>query len=237
MITTPSLRPLLVGAAVAALLLAGCSSDSDSDSTGEETTATSAAGDAAAYEGELVGTFVIDAADCPDKPTSGSYFRMVQSGGTSADGPFVDNADSVCGDTTYTGLTPGVDGGLITGDHQPAPDPAFDDAGNATAEAIFEPVTFFAVDFGGATDPEEAVPTIEAVDGELSGDLSAFTAYYGGGNFNQGAPKPDGSGDGPTGTIDPATGAFVIEWTSLISGGSFDGFTGVWHLEGTFEAS
>ena len=32
----------------------------------------------------------------------------------------------------------------------------------------------------------------------------------------------------------PETGAFVLEWTSLISGGSFDGVTGVWHLEGTF---
>ena len=47
----------------------------------------------------------------------------------------------------------------------------------------------------------------------------------------------DGSGSAPTGTIDPTTGAFVIEWSSLISGGAFDGFTGVWHLQGTFTPS
>ncbi|MEQ1702345.1 MAG: hypothetical protein ABMA25_19720 [Ilumatobacteraceae bacterium] len=52
--------------------------------------------------------------------------------------------------------------------------------------------------------------------------------------FNQGSPKADGSDANLTGTIDAATGHYVIEWTSLISGGSFDGFTGVWHLEGTF---
>ena len=238
MTTKPTLRTLLAGAAAVTLLLAGCSSDSDGGSSDEGTTETTA-GDlvAAGFEGPLVGTFVIEPAECADgEPTSGSYFRMVQSGGTAEEGPFVDNGDSICGDASFSGLTPGDDGGLVTGDHQPSPEPAFDDGGNAVASGIFEPVTFFAVDFGGATDPEEAVPAIEAADGTLSGDLSAFTAYYGGGDFNQGAPKPDGSGDGPTGTIDPETGAFVLEWTSLISGGSFDGFTGVWHLEGTFEA-
>ena len=93
---------------------------------------------------------------------------------------------------------------------------------------------FFAVAFAGATDSAEAMPTLTATGGELTGDLSAFTAYYGGGSFNQGAPKPDGTGEAPMGTIDPETGAYVLDWTSLISGGSFDGFTGVWHLEGTF---
>lgn len=29
----------------------------------------------------------------------------------------------------------------------------------------------------------------------------------------------------------------MIEWTSLIVGGSFDGFTGVWHLEGIYTPS
>jgi hypothetical protein len=75
---------------------------------------------------------------------------------------------------------------------------------------------------------------VMATGGELTGELVAFTAYYGGQAFNQGGPKPDGSGVPATGTIDPATGEYVLEWTSLIVGGSFDGFTGVWHLEGTF---
>ena len=77
-----------------------------------------------------------------------------------------------------------------------------------------------------------------------SAEIDAFvavSAYYGGEVFNQGAPKPDGSSPGstagPAGQIDPETGEFTLEWTSQISGGAFDGFTGVWHMEGVFEAS
>ena len=152
-----------------------------------------------------------------------------------ADGSFVPNADSACtADPTHSLLVPGSDGGLITGSFQAAPDPAYDGTGNGLAAAIAAPVKFFGVDFAAATDAAGTMPMLMATGGVLTGDLSAFTAYYGGQAFNQGAPKPDGSGDAPTGTIDPVTGAFVIEWTSLISGGSFDGFTGVWHLEGTF---
>ena len=149
-------------------------------------------------------------------------------------GNYIPNADSACVDITYSGLTAGTNGGLVTGAYQEAPDPAFDEAGNATADAIFAPVPFFAVAFAGATDSAETMPMLTATEGVLTGDLSAFTAYYGGGSFNQGAPKPDGTGEAPMGTIDTETGAYVLDWTSLISGGSFDGFTGVWHFEGTF---
>jgi hypothetical protein len=51
------------------------------------------------------------------------------------------------------------------------------------------------------------------------------------------APKSTVSGGGATGTYDAKTGAFVLEWTSHIDGGPFNGFTGLWHLEGTFEPS
>lgn len=189
---------------------------------------------AAAFEGDLVGTFGIDAGACDGTAVSGSYFQMVQPGGNPTDGPFIPNADSSCSDPNYSLLTPGTDGGLVTGGFQPAPDPAFDATGNGLAAAIVAPVTFFAVAFAAATDPTGTTPAVTATDGALTGDLSAFTAYYGAGTFNQGAPKPDGTGTAPTGTIDPTTGAYVLEWTSLIQGGSFDGFTGVWHLEGTF---
>ena len=37
----------------------------------------------------------------------------------------------------------------MSGDWQAAPDPAFDDTGNGLADAIFQPVTFFAVGSGG----------------------------------------------------------------------------------------
>jgi hypothetical protein len=243
-------RRLFAALAAATLVLAACGSDDDASSDTEAATEETAATEtteampeeteppateapttepAAGFEGELVGTFAIDDAVCDAADVSGSYFRMLQ-----PDGNYIPNADSACVDVTYSGLTAGTDGGLVTGAYQEAPDPAFDAAGNATAEAIFAPVTFFAVAFAGATDSAEAMPMLTATDGVLTGDLSAFTAYYGGGSFNQGAPKPDGTGDAPMGTIDPETGGYVLDWTSLISGGSFDGFTGVWHLEGTF---
>jgi hypothetical protein len=246
-------RRLFAALAAATLVLAACGSDDDASSdteaateetaTTEATESTEAATEqtdppdtevpttepAAGFEGELVGTFSLDDAVCDAAEVSGSYFRMLQ-----PDGNYIPNSDSACADVTYSGLTAGTDGGLVTGAYQEAPDPAFDEAGNATADAIFAPVTFFAVAFAGATDSAEAMPMLTATDGVLTGDLSAFTAYYGGGSFNQGAPKPDGTGEAPMGTIDPETGAYVLDWTSLISGGSFDGFTGVWHLEGTF---
>jgi hypothetical protein len=52
-----------------------------------------------------------------------------------------------------------------------------------------------------------------------------------------GAPKATVSGGGATGTYDAKTGAFVLQWTSHIVGGPFNGFTGLWHLQGTFQAS
>ena len=162
---------------------------------------------------------------------------MVSAGGTAEAGPFIPNADSGCPDTTYSLLNPGTDGGLLTGQWQAAPEPAFDATGNGLADLIVAPVTFFGVAFAAATDPNEAAPSVTASNGVLSGDLSAFTAYYGTGVFNQGAPKSDGSGPTPTGTVDATDGSYMTEWTSLIVGGSFDGFTGVWHLEGVFTAA
>jgi hypothetical protein len=252
-------RRLFAALAAATLVLAACGSDDDASSdtsatteaAADETTApetTEAMTEeteppateapttepAAMFEGELVGTFSIDDAVCDGPDVTGSYFRMLQPGGSLTDGPFIPNADSACVDTTYSGLTAGTDGGLVTGAYQAAPDPAFDAAGNGLADAIFAPVPFFAVAFAGATDSAEAMPMLTATDGVLTGDLSAFTAYYGNASFNQGAPKPDGSGEAPIGTIDPETGAYVLDWTSQIVGGSFNDFTGVWHLEGTF---
>src|SRR5688572_21067704 len=61
----------------------------------------------------LEGTFKITAGACAPSAT-GSYFRMIQPGGSTS-GPFVQNTDSSCGDKTYTPLSPGSDGGIVTG--------------------------------------------------------------------------------------------------------------------------
>jgi hypothetical protein len=39
-----------------------------------------------------------------------------------------------------------------------------------------------------------------------------------------------------TGTYNAKTHGFVLSWTSQVVGGPFNGFTGDWHLTGTFVA-
>jgi hypothetical protein len=229
---------------VAGLLVAACGDDDDSSAT---TTAPSGATTGSGPQ-ELVGLFGVDAGTCADAGvTAGSYFRMVQADGTLADGPFIENGDSTCGDKTWNPMLSGTDGGLRSGAYQPQADPVFDATGNAASQAIVMPVPFFAVAFGVATnetDPQTgestATPTLTVDGGALSGDLSAFAASWNNQEFNQGSPKPDGSLPGNTtavtGTLDEATGRYTLDWTSLIVGGPFNNFTGVWHLEGTFVA-
>jgi hypothetical protein len=165
-----------------------------------------------------------------------------------ADGPFVSNSDSECGDKSYTLLKPGTDGGVMLGTFQGEPSPAFDASGNSLADHIIEPAKFFGVNFSASTnesDPQTktavSAPSLSVGDdGSLSGDLRSFAASWNNQEFNQGAPKPDGSAPGltaaPSGTLDSQSGAYTLEWRSQIVGGPFDRFTGVWHLEGTFSA-
>jgi hypothetical protein len=194
----------------------------------------------------LIGRFAIAPGTSSSGAVIGSSFRMVQPGGTVANGPYVPNVDSSATDKTYTLLTPGTDGGLVTGKHQPAPNPPFDAAGNGTAAAIITPTKFFGVNFALATnktDPQTGkstkVPGIKVAKNKLTGDLDALGVDYGKQHFNQGSPKPDGSSPGgtagPTGTYDAKTGRYSLTWSSAIVGGPFNGFTGVWHLEGTFQ--
>jgi hypothetical protein len=256
MTRTTSSRALLA-LLLGLLLLVGAVACSDDDSTeeggestSEDSTPSPDDGDQAAVDGgELVGTFAVEPAACDDATgeVTGSYFRMVEAGGTVADGPFVPNADSACADTTFSGLEPGSDGGLVTADYQPQPDPPFDATNSSTADLITQPSLFFASGFGISTnpvDPESGedvpVPTI-SVDaaGNLFGEISGWNVAWNGQQFNQGAPKADGSLPGNTteltGTYDEATGEYELTWASQVVGGAFDGFTGLWHLAGTFE--
>jgi hypothetical protein len=196
---------------------------------------------------QLKGLFRLNKADCTGAQVSGSYFRMIQPGGSAASGPYLQNNSSACADKSYTDLTPGKDGGLSTGAFQPQPDPPFDAANGGANDKITLPKEFFGTKFAAATnqtDPQTNLATVLPVithdgNGKLSGDLRAFAAAYQGQHFNQGAPKPDGSTPGattlPAGTYDAATKKFAIEWTSTIVGGPFNNFTGKRHFEGTFE--
>ena len=220
--------------ALLAIGLSACSSSSSSSST-----------TAAGTSGALVGTFKVTAGACSGSTVTGSYFRMVQTSGTVAAGPFVPNGDSTCSTTTYSLLSAGTDGGLVTGSYQAQPSDPFDAAGNGIDAKIIQPVKFFAVNFALSSNPTDPVssaklpaPSISVSGGKLSGNLSALNVAWNHQQFNQGAPKPDGSLPGitaaPTGTYNPSTGAYTLDWSSEIVGGPFNGFTGVWHLEGSF---
>jgi len=188
----------------------------------------------------LVGTFHIDAGVSQVSGIVGSWFQMLTPTGT----PFV-NADSRAGDKTYTLLDPGTDGGLRTDAFQPPPTPAFSGGGAALANEIIQPTDFFGQYFSivsASVDPQlgvaDPLPQIHADGGRLSGQVTAWAAQWNGNSFNQGTPKPDGGTPGMTttltGTYDAATRRYVLNWKSLIVTGPFNGFTGSWHLIGTF---
>ena len=191
----------------------------------------------------LTGLFRIAPGQCAGTPSTGSWFRMVQPGGDATAGPFVSNGDSTCADNTVTPLSPGSDGGLRTGAYQPQPEPPFNASGGSSSAAVIQPQAFFAVVFGVSTnehDPQTGTkvppPAISRDGSSLSGDLSSFSVSWNGQQFNQGVPKPGaGSGSSLRGSYDEAVGSYSLEWTSPIEGGPFNGFTGIWHLEGTFQ--
>jgi hypothetical protein len=191
----------------------------------------------------LVGTFKLTAGTAPSgSAPTGSYFEMLQSNGSP-----LGNLSSPGDDKDYTPLSPGTDGGLKTDGYQPAPNPPFSGgtSGGALANKIIQPVPFYGVNFSaetGSTDAQtgakDPVPQVKLNGSTLSGEVSAWDAQWNGQSFNQGTPKPDGRTPAPTtplsGTYNAATKHFTLQWKSLIVGGPFNGFTGLWHLEGTF---
>jgi hypothetical protein len=192
----------------------------------------------------LTGLLGITAGACSGATPTGSYFRMVTPTGQVGRGPYVGNADSSCHDKTVTVLAAGSDGGVRLASYQSQPSPAFTTGGDSTSSSIVAPVAFFAVKFGVSTnakDPQTgaAVPAPKATrEGtKLTVDLQAWSVGWNHQEFNQGAPKPGTSTAPATGTLDPATGAYTLDWTSKIKGGPFNGFTGVWHLTGTFHSA
>jgi len=71
-----------------------------------------------------------------------------------------------------------------------------------------------------STNPHPA-PTIDFTVG--TADMSSFYAYWNGNEFNQGSNAAV--------VIDNGDGTYHLEWSSLIVGGPFNGFTGIWTLE------
>jgi hypothetical protein len=194
----------------------------------------------AASSKALNGTFRLTAGSYSGGKAHGTWFRMIISGSAKKKA-YLPNPDSRSKDKTYTLGRPGRDGGLATGRFQPSPDPAFDSKGNALARKIIKPEPFTAINFTVATlkkDPQSK-KTVAVTGASVSGRrltvrVPGYTAEWNKQFFNQGAPKPDGSGAAATGTYNAKSRHFVLTWTSRISGGPFNGYSGFWHLEGTF---
>jgi len=244
---TPRSRRALMTAAAAVMIGGGWSTAGPARAVPVGTGALAGLSHDVSAGQKLQGLFRLTAGSCATGPVTGTYFRMIQPGGSVASGPYMQNTGTACQDKTYTALRPGRDGGLSTAAYQPQPDPPFDSSGAGVNDKITEPQLFYGAKFATATNPVDpqtgiTVPVPVLTNdggGKISGDVRAFAVAYQGQHFNQGAPKPDGSRPGASmpvsGTYNPATKAFSIQWASTIVGGPFDKFTGVWHLEGTFE--
>jgi hypothetical protein len=200
------------------------------------TAASGAAAAAAAHVAaskSLVGTFRITPGRYAGGKAGGSFLRMVLPGG----GKYFDNPDSRSPDKSYTLIGPGGQGGLATGRYQPNPAPVFDAKGDARVNAIMSPQSFDGIKFSVAsvaknpqTGAKNPVPSIRLTGDTLSGQVDAVTAEWNGQYFAQGSSSVKGR-------YNPRTRAFLLTWSSPITGGPFNGFTGSWHLQGTFVPS
>lgn len=191
----------------------------------------------AASSTALNGTFRLQPGSFSGGKARGTYFRMILARGQG----YLNNPDSRARDKTYTLGRPGRDGGIATGRYQSHPSPPFASNGSARANLIIQPESFTSINFSVATLPKDpqskrsvAAPVARVSGRRLTVTLPGFTAEWNRQYFNQGAPKPNGSGRAATGTYNAKTKHFVLTWTSKISGGPFNGFSGYWHLEGTF---
>lgn len=181
---------------------------------------------------KLKGTLAIKAGAWSGKPT-GSWFRMA-----SPTGDFLDNGNSTAGDKSYTLLSPGKARGITLGAYQA--DSTFAENGDALADSIIAPTSFFGTKFSLATLSKESAsspiapkPSATVKGSKLSVNLAALTAAWNKQYFNQGLPKPGASKPLVTGTYTARGKKFKLAWRSKIAGGPFNGFTGVWNLEGT----
>lgn len=194
---------------------------------------------------QLIGLFRVRPGIDTGGQLSGSWFRMLKPGGSIAGGPYMKNANSSADDGYATLLAPGTAGGLRTGSYQPQPTPGFDAGGNALANSILTPTEFSGHTFSvstNRTDPQTKTvvppPTVVVHDGVLTANFSSWSASWNKQDFNQGAPKPGASGGASaTGAIDVRTGHFYLQWTSVVVGGPFNGFTGIWRLQGVYQPS
>lgn len=148
----------------------------------------------------------------------GSYIRMgLPSGG------FFSNPYSKASNKTYTPFLSGVGGGIRAGVAQTAPSPAFDRHGNSLANSIITPTNFTGIRFGIVT---TVPPTFYVSGNRLTGHLRNLYAEWNKQTFRQ--------GNIVYGTYSSRTHYYTLTWQTKVHGGPFDGYTGYWHLQGTY---
>ena len=102
--------------------------------------------------------------------------------------------------------------------------------------ANFGPVGIYTADTDGtAQNVGLALPsgTVNTVDGTITLNIPSWIAFWNGNSFAQGPTTPDGTKIEGTGTYNPSTQAYSIEWDALVVGGAFDGQFGHWQIAGT----
>ena len=152
---------------------------------------------------------------------SGSYIRMGLPNGGYFANPYSKDSNK-----TYTTILSGVGGGIRTGVAQKAPSPAFSAHGNSLANSIITPTNFTGILFGVVT----TVPPTFSVSGDkLTGYLRHLYAQWNKQSFLQ--------GNVAYGTYNSRTHQYALTWATKVVGGPFDGYTGHWHLQGTFSTS
>jgi hypothetical protein len=194
---------------------------------------------------QLSGTFTLAPATCSGSVPTGSYFTLAYA--TLDEG----NPSSPCGGGTYTLLQPGKTG-LGIGTFSPNPSPTFDGNDNSLANSIITPVLYKGHALGLATSPDDVQdapqgpavfsPPEATVEGDnLAVDLRSLNVSYDG-TPNDTCAQAFGVGcwqEGSqvaTGTLNPATGDFTLDWHSSqdFTGGSGEvDFHLVGHFTGT----
>lgn len=152
---------------------------------------------------------------------AGSYIRMGE-----PNGGFFSNPYSKDSNKTYTTILSSAGGGLRTGVAQKAPSPAFDSHGNSLASSIISPTSFTGIRFGVIT---TVPPTFTLSGDRITGYLRHLYAQWNKQTFLQ--------GNVVSGTYNSRTHQYALSWRTLVHGGPFDGYTGYWHLQGTFSPS
>jgi hypothetical protein len=106
-----------------------------------------------------------------------------------------------------TVLSPGTVG-LVEGSYQ-------------AADEIFAPFIFFGNPVSTYTEAPNPAPSIDL--GAMTADMSSFTAFWNGTEFNQGSAA--------AAVTDLGGNTYRLSWNSLIVGGPFNGFTGSWTMD------